>query len=259
MDKKLPCLIVGTYRRKYKMKHHLSTDTDWLENLYNPRLSCLAKKDLSVVAICPKLAWLPMSEWFKMRESWKICSHNIGYIQAQIPTHEYLIFYKQIGHLLARPALMMPSLTKKLIVFRLSKGHFHSDKLAESRKPRGNRQDHLLSGSASVGKWFVKDLRNVIGSAGADTPEPSIAHQNVGPNLNLFDQGRLRPRGTTVLRYLSPPVAASGTDRWGLPRDLERDCSTHCCAKGRALFFPVGCDEKWTPPLNIWNKKTKTG
>lgn len=37
-----------------------------------------------------------------------------------------------------------------------------------------------------MGKWFVKDLRNVIGSAGADTPEPSIAHQIVGPNLNLF-------------------------------------------------------------------------
>lgn len=80
------------------------------------------------------------------------------------------------------------------------KGYFHSDKLAEFGKPSGNRLDYLFVGDGvNVGKWFVKDLRNVIGSAGVDMRESSIAHQFTSPNLDFSTAG-------TSIFYLSPLV-----------------------------------------------------
>lgn len=110
--------------------------------------------------------------------------------------------------------MILSLVQKKLIVFSVLKGHFHSDKLAESRKPSGNRLDHLFSGWCARGeevcKGFVKcnwfswcRHARTINSSSDRRSEPEPVRTSLRP-------------GTTILLI---------TLVNGLPQDSECDCS----------------------------------
>lgn len=143
---------------------------------------------------------------------------------------------------------------KKLNSFSASKGHFHSDKLAEYRKPRGNRSDHLLSGWCARGEVVCKGFAKCnwfswcrhagtinTSSVRRSEPEPVRSTRKDG----LYSTYRLRRP-------------------WGLPRDFQHDCSTHCCTSskgcvrvlrgdrrgGEKRFTHLAAEERW-----LFNKR----
>lgn len=106
---------------------------------------------------------------------------------------------------------------KNVIVFLPSKGHFHSDKLAESRKPHGNRSDHLFSGLCARGEVVCKGFAKCNWFSWC---------RHAG-TINSSSDRRSEPEPVLLIAL----ATVTRTNRRGLPLDFERDYSTHCCVK----------------------------